>query len=139
MSPEQLLGQLEASRRVVIADMEAGAGNLTRMDEGSVDLVLLVTEPSPRSIEVARRARAIIGERKIGPTLVVANKVRGSADLERIRTSLPEAEVLAVPEDPMVLRADREGRAPIDIDPGAPAAQAVADLARRLAIQHEEG
>ena len=42
--------------------MEAGVGTLTRMDEGSLDLALLVAEPSPKSIEVAGRAAQIIAE-----------------------------------------------------------------------------
>ena len=116
----------------MIADLEAGVGNLTRMQAGVVDLALLVTEPSPRSIEVSRRASQIIAERKIGPFLVVANKVRSRADAERIQTDLPGCQVVSVPEDPEVLRADREAAAPIDVAPTSPAVQAVAALAREL-------
>lgn len=112
--------------------MEAGAGTLTRMAEGSLDLALLVTEPSAKSIEVARRAAEIIAERKIASTLVVANRVRDSADFELIRSALPEAEVVTVPEDPAVMRADRDGLAPVDVAPDAPAVRALAGLARRL-------
>ena len=56
MSPEQLLGQLESDDRIVIADMEAGAGTLTRMQAGSLDVAVLVVEPSTKSIDVPRRA-----------------------------------------------------------------------------------
>jgi CO dehydrogenase nickel-insertion accessory protein CooC1 len=133
VSPEQLLGQLEAGQRAaVVADMEAGVGNLTRMQAGSVDVAVLVTEPSPRSIEVSRRARDIITERQIGSLLVTANKVRRPEDVERIRAALPGCEVVAVPDDPNILRADRDGLAPIDLVPTSPAVQAVRELALRL-------
>ena len=112
--------------------MEAGAGTLTRMAEGSLGLALLVTEPSAKSIEVARRAGEIIAERKIARTLVVANRVRDAADLELIRSALPGTEVVMVPEDAEVMRADRDGLSPIDLAPDAPAVRAVAALARRL-------
>ena len=114
----------------MIADMEAGVGTLTRMQAGSVDLALLVTEPSPRSIEVSRRAREIISERKIGPVLVVANKVRHAADLGRVAAELSGCEVVAVPQDPEVDRADREGLAVIDVAPASPAVLAVRELTR---------
>jgi CO dehydrogenase maturation factor len=128
-----LLGQLEAGgHAAVVADMEAGVGNLTRMQAGSVDLALLVTEPSPRSIEVSRRAGEIIAERNIGRLLVVANKVRQPDDVERIGAALPVCELVVVPDDPDVLRAERQGLAPLDLVPASPAVQAVSDLARRL-------
>jgi CO dehydrogenase maturation factor len=131
-----LLGQLEAGQRdAVVADMEAGVGNLTRMQAGSVDLTLLVTEPSPRSIEVSRRAGEVIADRKIGPVLVVANKVRRAEEVERIRGTLPGRDVVAVPEDADILRADQEAVAAIDLAPASPAVQAMCELARQLATR----
>ena len=134
MSPEQLLGQIEGhlTNRVVIADMEAGAGTLTRMDQGSLDIALLIVEPSAKSIDVARRARAIIAERQIGLSLVVANRVHDAEDLLLVRSSFPGLEVIAIPEDPLVSQADREARSPLDISSDGLAVQAVGALAARL-------
>jgi CO dehydrogenase nickel-insertion accessory protein CooC1 len=132
VSPEQLLGQLEAGRRVVIADMEAGAGTLTRMPPGSLDVALLIVEPSAKSIDMARRAAAIIAERKIGMVLVAANRLRSEQDVELVRTGLPGADILAVPEDPRVAQADREARSPIDVAPDGPGVRAIRGLATRL-------
>ena len=112
--------------------MEAGAGTLTRMAEGSLDLALLITEPSAKSIEVARRAAQILAERKVAPMLVIANKVRGDEDLEMIRQALGVAEVFAVPDDDEVLRADRDGFSAYDTAPNSPAVLAVGELARTL-------
>ena len=127
-----MLGQIDSVNRVVLADMEAGAGTLTRMAEGSLDLALLITEPSAKSIEVARRAAQILAERKVAPMLVIANKVRGDEDLEMIRQALGVAEVFAVPDDDEVLRADRDGFSAYDTAPNSPAVLAVGELARTL-------
>ncbi|GAC1475335.1 MAG: hypothetical protein PVSMB3_14650 [Candidatus Dormibacteraceae bacterium] len=127
-----MLGQIDSVNRVVLADMEAGAGTLTRMAEGSLDLALLITEPSAKSIEVARRAAQILVERKVAPMLVVANKVRGAEDVEMIRQALGVTEVFAVPDDEAVLRADRDGWSASDTAPNSGAVLAVGELARTL-------
>jgi CO dehydrogenase maturation factor len=130
-----LLGQLESDERIVIADMEAGAGTLTRMQAGSLDIALLVVEPSTKSIDVARRASQIIRDRRLGMLLAAANRVRDEADLELIRDGLPGVEIAVVPDDPCVTQADREGLSPVDTAPEAPAIQAAARLATRLERQ----
>jgi CO dehydrogenase maturation factor len=127
-----LLGQLESDDRIVIADMEAGAGTLTRMQAGSLDVAVLVVEPSTKSIDVARRASEIIRERRIGMLLAAANRVRDDADVKLVRESLPGLEIATVPDDRRITDADRAGLSPVDVAIDAPAVRAVADLARRL-------
>lgn len=112
--------------------MEAGAGTLTRMAEGSLDLAILVVESSAKSIEVARRAAEIVRERKIGPLLVVANKVRDADDVRLVAEALGAVEVLEVPEDEAVISADRDGVSPIDASPDSPAVRAIGALASRV-------
>lgn len=115
----------------MIADMEAGLGTLTRMAENSLDRALLVANPALKSIEVVRRAMEIITERKITPnTLVIANRVRTQSDLDEVRSALNGAEMVVVPEDPEIRRADIEGQAPIDIEPESPAVKVLLYLAR---------
>ena len=112
--------------------MEAGAGTLTRMPPGSLDVAVLVVEPSAKSIDVARRAAAIIAERTIGQLLVVANRVRAEEDLELIRAGLPGIETVGIPDDPAIVQADREAHAPFETGPDGPGVQALAALALRL-------
>lgn len=120
---------------MVIADMEAGIGTLTRMREGSLDLVLLVVNPSEKSLEVARRARQIIAERKIAPScIVVANRLQGEDDLDLVLAALDTAELASIPEDPDVRHADIQGTSPIDSAPSSTAVLAVAALARSLPV-----
>ena len=127
-----MLGELDAAGRVVVADLEAGLGTLSRAEAGLVDVLLVVAEPNPRSLEVGRRAIDMARERDLGRILVVANRVRHEADLALIAETLPGEELVAVPDDPAILEADRYGRAPLDTAPEAPAVRALAELASRL-------
>ena len=125
-----MLGELETNGRTIVFDMEAGVGTLLRVRPGQADVVLVVAEPSAKSIEVARRAAEIASER--ARVIVIANRVREEADVAAIRAVLGDYELLTVPEEAAITRADREGLAPIDVDPDAPGVGALVRLADRL-------
>jgi CO dehydrogenase maturation factor len=130
-----LLGEIAAAggpARVVLADMEAGLGTLSRLEAGQADMILVVAEPTPKALEVARRTVELARERAAGPVVVVANRIRHAGDLALVRATLPEAEVLVVPDDRAIEDADREARAPIDAAPGAPGVLALTVIAERL-------
>jgi CO dehydrogenase maturation factor len=131
VSPEQLLGQLEGQGRTVIADLEAGVGTLTRLSAASLDVLVVIAEPTAKSIDVARRAAAVAAERGLGPIRHVANKVRSPADAAWLRETLGP-DVVTVPEDPAIATADRDGHAPLDVAPDAPAIVALMAFAREL-------
>jgi CO dehydrogenase nickel-insertion accessory protein CooC1 len=131
MSPEQLLGELESNGRIVLCDMEAGLGTVARVQPGQIDVLIVVAEPSAKAIDVARRAASMGASR--ARVVVIANRIREPADLEAIRAALPEHELIVVPEDPVIARADREGLAPVDLDPDSPGVKAIVELASELA------
>lgn len=132
MSPHELLDSLDAPDRIVVADLEAGIGTLTRIGEGAVDVAVIVAEPTAKSLDVAERALALARERGIPDVLVVANRVTNDDDRRVVEARFPGVEVLVVPEDPTIVRADRHGLAPMDVDAAAPAVQALVRLADRL-------
>lgn len=132
MSPHQLLDSLDAPDRVVIADLEAGIGTLTRVGEGTIDVAILVAEPTAKSLNVAERALELARERQVPEVVVVANRIVTDADLEAVTARFPGIDVVAVPDDPTIRQADRLGQAPIDVDAAAPAVLALAALADRL-------
>ncbi len=125
-----MLGELEGDGRLVLCDMEAGLGTVSRILPGQLDVVLVVAEPTAKGIDVARRAAQIGASR--ARVIVVANRVRDDADRAAIASVLGEHEVIAVPEEPVIVRADRDGLAPIDVDPDAPGVKALLGLAERL-------
>lgn len=127
-----MLGSADFEDRTVIADLEAGIGTMTRMGDRAVDAVVVVVEATPRSIQVGVRAAELARDKALGTVLVVANRVRGEADLAAIAAAFPGAEVVAVPDDEAIVRAERDGVAPLDTAPGAPAVRALVALAGRL-------
>ena len=79
---------------VVILDMEAGIEHLTRGTTEAMDAFIVVVEPGQRSIQTAHTVMRMAGELGIQDVLVVANKVRGPGDIEKIRQGLAEGMTL---------------------------------------------
>ena len=128
-----MLGSVPADDVTVVADLEAGIGTLTRLEEARVDVTVIVVEPTPRSIDVAARAAAVAAERRQGRMIAVANKVTSDDDRQRVADALGACEVVAVPLDAAVEEADRDGVSPLDQSPGAPAVAALESLADLIA------
>ena len=127
--PQQLFGEIDDKFRIVICDMEAGVGTIVR--NGRADTVIVVAEPSVKSIDVARRAAGAAAAQG-AEVMIVGNRVRDEADAAAIGAQLGEHEIVLVPEEPAIARADEEGRAPIDFDPTAPGVKVLLELADRL-------
>lgn len=128
-----MLGSVPADDVTVVADLEAGIGTLTRLEEARVDVTVVVVEPTPRSIDVAARALAVAAERRQGRVIAVANKVTGDDDRQRIADAMGGCELVAVPLDAAVEEADRDGVSPLDHSPAAPAVVALEGLADLIA------
>jgi len=122
----------------VVADLEAGVGTLTRMTERCLDALVVVAEPTAKSVDVARRAAAIAEERALGPVRFVANKLRGLDDFRWLREALGP-DLVTVREDLAIAAADRDGHAPLDTAPTAAAIVALVDFARELGRRPSQG
>ena len=119
---------------MVIADFEAGIGTITRLGEQQLDVVLVVVESTPKSIEVGSRAADLAREKSLGRIIVIANRIRGEDDLAMIRSALPGYEVVAIPDDRAIVEADRLGVSPLDLPDRGPAVRALVALAESLPI-----
>ncbi|MBA3251168.1 MAG: hypothetical protein H0T66_12860 [Geodermatophilaceae bacterium] len=128
-----MLGQLDsAADGVVIADFEAGLGTVIRMGDEPVDVVVLVTEPTVKSLEVARRAADLVHRQQLGRLVVTANRLRDDEDLSRVRAAFPGIEVVIIPDEPAIVAAERRGVAPFDAAPDSPGVRALVALADSL-------
>lgn len=132
MSPEQLLGSAQFGSTVVIADLEAGIGTLTRLPAQTIDIVVVVVEPTPRSIDVAQRALELAADRGRGNVIVVANRVLDSDDEQRMTAAFPGHDLVLVPLDQAIADADRNGTSPLDAAPTSPAVRALLRIADRI-------
>jgi len=119
----------------VVADFEAGIGTLTRLGDTKVDAVVVVTDPTVKSLEVASRAAAIAEQHTSGPLVIVANRVLDDADREAVERTLSGRTVVLVPEDDAIPKADRADTAPLDASPDSPAVRALSGLASLLVGQ----
>jgi len=79
---------------VIILDMEAGIEHLGRGIAEGVDSLIVVVEPSMRSIETAFRIKSLAEDLKIEKVFLVGNKVRGHEDIDFIRKNISDFEIL---------------------------------------------
>ncbi len=85
----QLLSHLLIQRdEVVILDMEAGIEHLGRGTSKFVDLLLVVLEPTNSSIQTFNRIEKLANDLGIKKIIPVANKIRNSEDIERIKKGI---------------------------------------------------
>ena len=127
-----MLGSVDHRETTIVADLEAGIGTLTRLTEATIDAVLVVVEPTPKSVEVGQRAVEVAQEKHVGTIIVVANRVQSPDDRAMLEEAFPGHEIVEVPDDLAIVTADRDGVAPLDQAPDAPAVKALTRLADRL-------
>lgn len=122
---------MEGKGRIVIGDLEAGLGTVLRLEPGQADLMVVVVQPTAKSLDVAARALRVAAGRT--PVIVVANRVRGEDDVALVRAALgAEHELVEVPDDPVIAQADRDGTAPIDAPEDSAGVRAIVALAERI-------
>ena len=116
---------------VVLLDMYAGVEHLGRATADAVDALLIVVEPTARSLGTAEQIKALAGDLKLTRLYLVGSKVQSEDDRAFIQDHSPGLPVLGfLPVDPGVRRADRTGTPVFDAAPGL--AQAARDLAAAL-------
>jgi CO dehydrogenase maturation factor len=131
VSPEQMLRELDGRHDAVVADFEAGLHTVMRLD-GRLDAVVVLVEPTAKSLDVGGRAAEVVREKGLGRVVVTANRVADEDDLARVRAAFPGDEVWVVPFDPAIVDAERRGVAPLDAAPQSPGLRALSSLVDQL-------
>jgi CO dehydrogenase maturation factor len=118
-----------------IVDLQGGTLQVANGMVGTKGVAVLVVEPFAKSVLTARRF-AGMGRWPKGIRLVgVANKVSSADDEAYVEAALTELGVpmwVAVPKDPVLVRAERENRPLVSVGSDAGAKQAVSRLADLL-------
>ncbi len=113
---------------VVMVDMEAGLEHLSRSGGtlAYADVLLVVCEPTRKSVLTATRTAALAGELGIPATLAVGNKAQSSEDAEFFAGTLNDNGLrlaAVLPFDARIARADRAGNVSISaVEPALAAA-----------------
>jgi len=119
----------------VILDMEAGIEHLGRGTAKHVNVMLIVVEPSFKSIETAHRIKKLASDIGIRNFVAVANKVSTKEEEEFIKMKLEEYDLsllTIIPFDKQIAYADLIKIAPIDYAPFSPAIKAVSQLRKNI-------
>lgn len=117
---------------VVVTDLEPGVNDVLWAWPKPGDVLVIVTDPSAKSLETGKRLAAVGRQLELTRMVVVANQVERPDDLERTQLAFPGMEVFAVPDDAELRRADRHGRSALDTAPGCAGVAAIERLAGEL-------
>lgn len=120
----------------ILMDNEAGMEHMSRLTTKNVDLLLLVSDPSWRSIQAARRLKDLAGQLKIvvGRSALVVNRSEdglSERSQEEIATQGLELAGL-IPQDSLIAEFDREGRPTYNLPQESAALQAAHAILSKL-------
>ena len=130
---DQVEGELPGT--VVVADMEAGLEHLSIGTLRYIDLLLVVVQPTAKTMMTADRTYKLALELGIPEVAFLGNRIRRPADTEQLRAFAADhgSELLvAIPEDDNVRWADAQSRCILDLAPDTAVVHAVGRLADTL-------
>lgn len=121
---------------LVLLDLYAGVEHLGRATADAVDAMLIVAEPTARSLATATQIKSLAEDLKLTNLYLVGSKVQSPEDRDFIESHSPGLPVLGhLPADPLVREADRQGAAVYDLAPElAAAARSLATALEQLRV-----
>ncbi len=100
----------------VVVDMEAGVEHMGRGTARHVDTILIVADSSLKSLETAKKIFELATQVGIKNAFMIGNKVRNASEGELVRRFATRKKMTVIdliPYDETILKADREGEAPL--------------------------
>ena len=129
----QILRELPDDRWNVVGDLPGGTRQAFTGWSNYARTVLVVVEPTAKSLLTARRlARLSLDTESPRRIVAVANKVREDGDIETVARRTGLEVVGAIPWDEALAEAEQKMAAPIDLAPGSAAVRAVESLVDEL-------
>ncbi len=119
---------------MIILDMEAGVEHLGRKTAEAVDIMIIVVEPGLKSLETAERIKKLARDIGIKELVCVVNKVSSLEEEQFVRSKLGDLGIKiigTIPRDPLVVKADMEGKALVDY-PDSEALASIEDISKNL-------
>ena len=127
----------------VVIDNEAGMEHISRQTTRDVDILLIVSDPSVRSITTAIRMKDLITEMRshVDRVGLVINRVRGGIP-PQIKQAIDAAGldiIAAINEDSNIIDLEINGRPLTELPDSSPLLRGVAALAARLDLIEAKG
>jgi len=122
----------------VVIDCEAGLEHLSRRTAGDIDLLIILSDPSIRSLETARRVLDLVAElkTKVAATVFAFTRVADGIPPELLdaakQRDLPHP--LAIPEDAEVGRLDIGGKPLVGLPTGSRSLEGVRALLQQAGV-----
>ena len=119
---------------IVLIDCEAGLEQINRLVLESVDIILIVTDISLRSVETANSirnsAKKFTNYKKLG---IIVNKVKGNINLILEKLNQLNLPLIGhIPEDDTIIKQDLEGKPIIDLPEDATSLEVVKNLVKEI-------
>jgi CO dehydrogenase maturation factor len=130
----RLVDHLSGTTDLLVMDMEAGVEHLGRGTTRTVEALLVVAEPTVKSVDAAGQIARLAGDLGITRIFGVVNKVRdgkGEPFLSRL-AALGVTPLGIIPFDPAVQQAEEEGRPVFDLPGGERIRARIGEIATAL-------
>lgn len=126
---------------IIIVDFEAGLEHLGRGTAKGIDVMLVVTEPSQKSLDLCSKIIDLSKKLGIINVYLVANKVLDDSQLTIINNRIRNWETPlyhSIPFDTEIGKADLNGTSPLDFNPNSEAIKSIHNLYGKLKNLKEE-
>jgi CO dehydrogenase maturation factor len=135
---DNLAGQYD----YVVVDCEAGLEHFSRRTTGDIDVLLLLSDPSVRSVETVFRVIALTRELQttVGQTLVALTRTTDGVPQQIIDRAGEKGIEIAgtIPDDAEIRERDANGQPLLDVSGENPALAAVRALLTKAGVLQEE-
>lgn len=122
----------------VVIDNEAGMEHLSRRTTHKVDILLIVSDPTVKGVQTAKRIHDLVDELRLDveQRVLIINRVVGSEEeeLRRLAEKLGLTVAALVPQDEMVFTYDLEGRPLFELPEDAKVVKALVSMLDSLRI-----
>jgi CO dehydrogenase maturation factor len=122
---------------VIIVDFEAGIEHLGRGTAKGIDIMLVITEPSQKSLDLCHKIINLSKKLGVINIYLIANKITDDSQETILNKRIQDWEVPlyhSIPFDPEIGKADLNGDSPIDFNPNAKGIYEINRLYKKLKI-----
>ncbi len=131
------LQELSSRYKHVVLDNEAGMEHLSRRTNDKVDLMLVVSDPTPTSLQAARRISGLatqFGIVKGRMGLIVNRTPAGSFSKEQAMSATGLELIGCVPEDPLVRELELSSKPLLGLPPESEAVSAIEEILTGIGV-----
>ena len=124
--------KLSEKYNYVVIDNEAGMEHLSRRTTHAVDLLLVISDPTQKGLQTAKRIDGLVDELKLDvkKRKLIVNRVSGE-NYEKLKNSginIQLEDAFNIPEDENIFHLDLEGRPVFDLPADSIAVKTVFDI-----------